>query len=71
MISKGHNLPVGRHRKHADIARPSTGNFGRNEWAFVGGKCDVIKLLAGDVIKVLSSKYKCAYADTSHQDDPD
>ncbi|HEY4323875.1 MAG TPA: NTP transferase domain-containing protein [Mucilaginibacter sp.] len=71
MISKGHNLPTGRHKKHADIARPSTGNLGRNEWAFVGGKCDTIKLLAGYVINILSSKYKCAYADTSHQDDLD
>jgi molybdopterin-guanine dinucleotide biosynthesis protein A len=62
VISKGH-------KKHTDLTRPSFGNFNRNEWAFVGGKCDAIKLLAGDIIKVLSSAYKCAYADTSHNDD--
>jgi molybdopterin-guanine dinucleotide biosynthesis protein A len=69
VISKGHNLPAGRHGKHTDLIRPSFGNFNRNEWAFVGGQCDAIKLLAGDIIKALSSNYKCAYADTSHHDD--
>jgi molybdopterin-guanine dinucleotide biosynthesis protein A len=68
VISKGYNLPAGRQGKHADIARPLSGNFNRNEWAFVGGQCDVIKLLASDIIKALSSTYKCAYADTSHND---
>jgi len=64
VISKGH-------KKHADIARPSFGNFGRNEWSFVGGQCSAIKLLAGDIIRALSPNYKCAYADTSHQEDND
>src|SRR5207253_268299 len=64
VISKGH-------KKHADITRPSFGNFNRNEWSFVGGQCSVIKLLAGDIIKALSSNYKCAYADTSHHEDVD
>ena len=31
MISK-------EHKKHTGIARPSYGFFGRNEWAFVGGR---------------------------------
>lgn len=62
MISKGH-------KKHSDIARPSSGNFGWNEWSFVGGQCAEIKDLAGDIIKAFSAKYKCAYADTSHHDD--
>jgi len=57
------------HRKHADLARPSVGNFGRNEWAIIGAPCTAIKLLAGQVISTLSSKYKCAYADTTHNDD--
>ncbi|MEO8885995.1 MAG: NTP transferase domain-containing protein [Mucilaginibacter sp.] len=62
MISKGHN-------KHTALVRPVTGNFGRNEWAIVGGPCTTIKLLADAVIGSLSAKYKCAYADTSHNDD--
>jgi molybdopterin-guanine dinucleotide biosynthesis protein A len=57
------------HRKHAGLARPSFGNFNRNEWAFVGGQCNAIKALAGEIIGVLSANYKCAYADTSHNDD--
>jgi molybdopterin-guanine dinucleotide biosynthesis protein A len=66
---KDHNQPSGKHSKHAKLARPLTGNFGRNEWAILGGPCTVIKLLADDVIKSLSPVYKCAYVDTSHNDD--
>ena len=62
MISKGH-------KKHAGLTRPSLGNFNRNEWAFVGGQCNAIKALAGEIIGVLSANYKCAYADTSHNND--
>ncbi|RYU92589.1 molybdopterin-guanine dinucleotide biosynthesis protein MobA [Mucilaginibacter terrigena] len=45
------------------------GNFGRNEWAILGGPCTVIKFLADQVITALSHRYQCAYADTSHNDD--
>lgn len=68
MISKEHNLPE-KHHKHADLARPSSGNYNRNEWAIVGAPCEQIKLLAGQIIDVLSSKYKCAYADATHNDE--
>lgn len=57
------------HRKHADLASPALGNYGRNEWAIVGAPCVFIKALADSVIGALSSKYKCAYADTSHKDE--
>jgi len=66
---KDHNQPSGTHKKHAKLTRPSTGNFGRNEWAILGGPCTVIKLLADDVIRALSPVYKCAYVDMSHNDD--
>lgn len=62
MISKGH-------KKHASLQRPAFGNFGRNEWAIVGAPCTTIKLLADQVISALSPKYKCAYVDTTHNDD--
>ncbi|WP_259069426.1 NTP transferase domain-containing protein [Mucilaginibacter sp. X4EP1] len=62
MISKGH-------KKHTTLQRPAFGNFGRNEWAIVGAPCTTIKLLADQVISTLSSKYKCAYVDTTHNDD--
>ena len=65
MISNEHK----GHKKHADLSRPSLGNFGRNEWAIVGAPCTTIKLLAGQVIEALSAKYKCAYVDTSHNDE--
>lgn len=69
MILNEHNQPEKKHKKHAKLVRPAIGSFGRNEWAIVGGPCTVIKLLADDVIAALSSTYKCAYADTSHNDD--
>ncbi len=62
MISK-------KHRKHSDLARPSSGNFNRNEWAIVGGPCTTIKILADQIIKALSPVYKCVYADAAHSDD--
>ncbi len=57
------------HKKHTDLKRPVYGKFGRNEWAIVGAPCVFIKALADSVIGALSSKYKCAYADTSHNDE--
>lgn len=69
MILNEHNQPERKHKKHARLVKPSTGNFGKNEWAIVGGPCTVIKLLADDVIFALSATYKCAYVDTSHNDD--
>ena len=62
-------MTLKEHKKHTALVRPNTGNFGRNEWAIVGGPCTTIKLLADSVISALSPKYKCAYADTSHNDD--
>jgi len=69
VILNEHNQPEKKHKKHAKLARPATGCFGRTEWAIVGGPCTIIKLLADDVILALSPTYKCAYADTSHNDD--
>ena len=57
------------HKKHAALTKPTTCSFARNEWAIVGAPCVNIKLLANDVIQTLSSKYKCAYVDASHNDE--
>src|SRR6266498_1158990 len=54
------------HKKHSDIARPSYGNYCRNEWAIVGSQCNAIRSLADNIIKALSPEYKCAYADAKH-----
>ncbi len=57
------------HKKHSDIARPSYGNFSRNEWAIVGTQCSVIQSLADEVIKALSPQYNCAYVDAKHHNE--
>ncbi|MDB5128744.1 NTP transferase domain-containing protein [Mucilaginibacter sp.] len=62
-------MTLKEHKKHTAIIRPAMGNFGRNEWAILGGPCTVIKFLADQVITALSPQYQCAYADTSHNDD--
>ncbi len=54
------------HKKHNDLSRPAYGNFHRNEWAIVGGQCNAIKSLVDDVIKSLSSQFRCAYVDAKH-----
>jgi molybdopterin-guanine dinucleotide biosynthesis protein A len=69
VISNEHNQHERKHKKHASLTRPVTGNFGRNEWAILGAPCINIKLLANDVIAALSPQYKCAYADSSHNDE--
>lgn len=51
------------------MKRPAIGNFGKNEWAIVGAPCVYIKGLADRVIQALSPEYKCAYADSSHNDE--
>lgn len=62
-------MTSGGHKKHADLQRPALGNFGRNEWAIVGAPCIYIKSLVDKIIAALSPQYKCAYADTSHNDE--
>ncbi|MFD2871800.1 NTP transferase domain-containing protein [Mucilaginibacter ximonensis] len=62
MISK-------EHKKHTKLARPAIGNFNRNEWAIVGAPCTSVKLLAAEIIAALSPQYKCAYADSVHNDE--
>jgi molybdopterin-guanine dinucleotide biosynthesis protein A len=69
VTSKEHNQPEDKKSKHAKLIRPSLGNFGRNEWAIIGAPCINIKLLADTVINALSPTYKCAYIDTSHNDE--
>src|SRR5665213_2187560 len=63
------NVILKDRKKHADLARPTFGNFNRNEWAIVGGPCTTIKILADQIVKALSPQYKCGYVDTAHSDD--
>lgn len=56
-----------KHQKHSKLNRPSFGNFGRNEIAIVGAKCNVIQQLAGQIINELSVDYNIAYIDADHK----
>ena len=58
-----------QHHKHALIARPAGGEYGRNELAILGAPCSVIRQLAQQVIQLLSAKWKLAYLDADHQTD--
>ena len=58
-------ISADKHR-HPKLARPSLGNFGRNEWAILGTTCGTVQQLAGKLVQILSPAYACAYADTSH-----
>jgi molybdenum cofactor guanylyltransferase len=54
------------HKKHEDIARPSLGHFGRNEWAILGTNCGAIKQLATQLNEAFSPQWKLAYVDADH-----
>jgi molybdopterin-guanine dinucleotide biosynthesis protein A len=55
-----------KHQKQAKLTRPIIGNFGRNEFAFVGAPCGDIQVLCQQVIKQLSGSKKVAYVDADH-----
>ncbi|NCD71095.1 NTP transferase domain-containing protein [Mucilaginibacter agri] len=56
------------HRKHAALARPDMGDFGRNELGILGAPCGVIRNCTSRWLKLLGSKWKIAYVDADHQD---
>jgi len=70
VILKEHNQSAGKKRKHAALARPALGNFGRNEWAIIGAPCDDIKAMAKQLLTALSPA-KIACVDASHADEAD
>ncbi len=55
-----------KHRKHEDLAKPGLGVFHRNEWAFVGAPCGVIRKLVFDLSSSLAAQWKCGYVDADH-----
>ncbi len=56
-----------KHQKHAKLAQPIVGNFGRNEWAILGTTCGNIQKLARELCPILSPNFKTAYVDADHQ----
>ena len=57
------------HQKHTKLAKPYTGNYGRNEWAIMGTSCNVIQKLAQDLMNLTPPQYKTAYVDADHKAD--
>ncbi|MCG8331014.1 MAG: NTP transferase domain-containing protein [Chitinophagales bacterium] len=55
-----------QHQKHAKLARPSYGQFHRQEWGIVGTPCGNIQQLADTIIERLSDTYKIGYVDADH-----
>lgn len=54
------------HRKHPKLTRPALGKFGRNEWAFLGTRCEHIQSIARHLITAFSPTFSCTYVDARH-----
>ena len=52
--------------KHAALARPALGEFGRHELAILGAPCGVIQTLAGALARELSPALRVAFVDADH-----
>ena len=55
------------HKKHADIRRPNSGQFGRYELGLIGAPCNMISDLVGALSSLLLPKISSAYIDADHQ----
>lgn len=55
------------HQKHAAVAKPTLGQFHRQEWAIVGAPCSIIQQLARDLMAELKDYIQVAYVDADHQ----
>ncbi|MCB0609726.1 MAG: NTP transferase domain-containing protein [Lewinellaceae bacterium] len=60
-----------KHQKHAKLARPAAGHFGRREWAFMGAPCGGIHELFADLVRELSPRYRLACMDADHHSQPE
>lgn len=58
-----------KHQKHARLARPNLGEFGRNEWAIIGTPCGNIQQLSYRLIDVLQKTFKVSYVDADHKNE--
>jgi molybdopterin-guanine dinucleotide biosynthesis protein A len=55
-----------KHEKHAKLTRPEIGFFGRNEIAFLGAPCGLIKTLVDKIIEKLPENLPVTYVDADH-----
>src|SRR6476469_2756658 len=55
-----------KHRKHAALARPNLGEFGRQELAILGAPCGEIQALVARLLTQLAPNLRMAYVDADH-----
>lgn len=55
------------HQKHAGLAKPALGSFGRNEWAIMGAPCGKIQHLAESIRQAMGNDFSIAYVDADHK----
>lgn len=60
------DIPATPHRKHAQLARPSVGEFHRHELAILGAPCGKIKELVARLLPHLEPVLRVAYVDADH-----
>ncbi len=58
-----------KHEKHTKLSEPTIGHFGRNEWAFVGAPCGLIKNLVLEISQLLAME-NTVYIDADHAEEP-
>lgn len=67
MAKKTFIIMTKTHTKHAKIAKPDYGNFGRKELAIMGTPCSEIKLLSDKIANKLTPKFKTCFLDADHK----
>lgn len=58
----------GNYQKHAALARPGYGDYGRVELGILGTSCSEIQKLAAALIRDLCPRVGCAYVDADHKE---
>ena len=56
------------HKKHADIKRPTLGQYGRYEIGLIGAPCGMIKNMVDDLAASLREEISITYLDADHQE---
>ena len=58
--------PAAKRTKHAALARPDVGEFGRHELAILGAPCGDIQALVARLLPLLAPQLRVAYVDADH-----
>ena len=61
-----HSKPAAKRTKHAALARPDLGEFGRHELAILGAPCGDIQALVAHLLPLLAPQLRVAYVDADH-----